>query len=89
MLDIDVNLSVRYGAITGGHLTLSKTLSKMQGFASKSIEFGPDLIGRQLHKIESWEDALEPYLSEIHPSSKFQLSNWLEEMMPRPTLPSH
>ena len=81
-LDVNFNLSVRYGAISDGYLGLRKEQEPPQ----KTLEFGPDLLGRRLHEIASWDAILQPYLDGSQSSSKPQLPNWLEKMIPRPKI---
>lgn len=73
--DLDLELSVRYGAINGGSLSTGHTASRH--------ELPSEALGLKLHEVRSWE---ENFCSEVHGLSSAQrdgLSEWLHKMLPR------
>lgn len=73
-LDVNLELSVRYGTINGGSLD-SKTIGE---------EPEKGLMGLKLHEISTWASTIdrESLLSQLNSSQKDGLVDWLEEKLP-------
>ena len=76
---MNLELTVRYGAITGATLTVGH-----DGDPSSSVtELSGDIIGRKIHETASWEVSFGTELDQLDPWQKTRLFAWLDQMLPR------
>ena len=74
---LDLELTVRHGAITGGSLSTRSTIES----GPSVVQLGEDLLGCRLHEIRSWENAAGPSLASLNSGDKEYLLNWLQSML--------
>lgn len=74
----DLELLVRNGIVTGG---FCRARDK-DGVVRSETELSPDLVGRRLHDIRSWEQALGPTLDTLPRPRSQRLVAWLQKMLP-------
>ena len=75
-IDFRMELSVRYGAITGGSFTLQEQAS------SSTFELPETVAGLKLHEVTSWEDDFCSHLNRLVPTQRSKLATWLHKMLP-------
>lgn len=79
VLDVDLTLTVRYGAITGATLTVGHDT----GASSTATELSGNIIGHKIHETASWEAAFGTELDQLDLSQRTRLCEWLDQMLPR------
>ncbi|KAK4610552.1 Putative lipoate-protein ligase A [Fulvia fulva] len=83
LLDADLELSVRYGAITDGALTIGAE----GGASDQKHALDSRMIRRKVHEVDSWESAMGITLDHLDSWQRGRLIEWLEKMLPRPIAP--
>lgn len=78
-MDVDLELTVRYGAITHGTLTLHAD----GGASDRQRQLSGNIIGAKVHEVQSWDEALSSELDALDPWQRQRLVEWLERMLPR------
>lgn len=76
---MDLELTVRYGAITGATLAVGHDT----GASSSATELSGSIIGRKIHETASWEAAFGTELDQLDSWQKTRLFEWLGQMLPR------
>ncbi|EME44716.1 hypothetical protein DOTSEDRAFT_63066 [Dothistroma septosporum NZE10] len=80
LIDADLEISVRYGAIMGGSLAVSAE----GGASDRTQTLGSGWLGRRVHEIQSWESEMSTDLQGLDAWQRSRLLEWLEKMLPRP-----
>ncbi|KAK3070418.1 hypothetical protein LTR53_010515 [Teratosphaeriaceae sp. CCFEE 6253] len=71
----DFKITVRNGALSGGHLCRRAT-------GAEELELSPRSIGRKVHEVESWPDTLGAMFVDSSEVERQGLGSWLETMLP-------
>ncbi|KAF2158602.1 hypothetical protein M409DRAFT_71547 [Zasmidium cellare ATCC 36951] len=73
---VNMELTVRYGAITNGSITFNN------GGSTSTFELPGAVVGLKLHELSSWEGDFCSPLEGLGPVEKMKLANWLHKMLP-------
>lgn len=73
---VNMELTVRYGAITSGSIAFN------DGASISTLELPGAVIGLKLHEVSSWEDDFCSPLEGLGPAEKTNLAKWLHKMLP-------
>ncbi|CAK4026781.1 lipoate- ligase A [Lecanosticta acicola] len=81
VLDVDLELTVRYGAVTNASLTVDRD----SGAAAAVSDLRGGIIGQKIHEIVDWGAAFGPELDKLDTWRRERLLKWLESMLPKPS----
>ena len=77
-INVDMELTVRHGAVTGGHVSAREFNSS----AVAKYELNDGVLGQKLHELRSWDTTLNSSLQTLDARDKSSLFSWLQRMLP-------
>lgn len=76
-LNLNIELTVRHGIITGGSIS-----EEGQGTEVAVVDDLRALQGQKLHEIRSWKGVLDSLLPALSSQAKSTVVSWLQRMLP-------
>ena len=77
--EVDLELTVRHGAFTGGSISGRDG----SGSANGVRKLDDHLKGKKLHEIDSWESELGANLSSLRTKDRSHVLEWLQRIFPQ------